>query len=46
MFGEALGVFIYVYCGVGATAAFYITSVAKVAGFGSLLTVSIHVPPH
>ncbi|KAK4702892.1 histone acetyltransferase, partial [Phenoliferia sp. Uapishka_3] len=41
MFGEFLGVFIYCFFGVGASAAFFITSVGKVAGFGSLLNIGI-----
>jgi len=36
---EAIGVFIYVYCGVGASAAFFTSSAAKQAGFGDLLTI-------
>lgn len=39
MFAEFLGVFIYCFFGVGATAAFFVTTVGKVAGFGSLLTI-------
>ncbi|KAG8857961.1 hypothetical protein FRB96_005452 [Tulasnella sp. 330] len=38
-FAEALGVFFYVYCGVGASAAFFVTSAAKQSGFGSLFTI-------
>ncbi|KAK4701785.1 hypothetical protein P7C70_g4444, partial [Phenoliferia sp. Uapishka_3] len=36
---EMIGVFFYVYSGIGASASFYVTSAAKVAGFGSLLTI-------
>lgn len=37
---EALGVFTYVYCGVGATAALYMSIASKEGpGFGSLFTV-------
>jgi len=38
-FAEALGVFLYVYCGVGASAAFFVTTAAKETGFGSLFTI-------
>ncbi|GJJ08641.1 hypothetical protein Clacol_002860 [Clathrus columnatus] len=37
--GEFTGVFFYVYCGVGATAANNIGNLGKIAGIGSLLTV-------
>ncbi|KAF8583721.1 aquaporin-like protein [Ramaria rubella] len=37
--GEFIGVYFYVYCGVGATAAFNIGNLAKEAGIGSLFTV-------
>ncbi|KAF8528335.1 aquaporin-like protein [Hysterangium stoloniferum] len=37
--GEFMGVFFYVYCGVGATAAFNIGTLAELPGIGSLLTV-------
>lgn len=36
-----MGVFMYVYAGLGASAAFFITSVAKEEGYGSLLTVGV-----
>ncbi|KAG8857972.1 hypothetical protein FRB96_005463 [Tulasnella sp. 330] len=38
-FAEAMGMFLYVYCGLGACAAFYTTSEAKASGFGSLFTI-------
>ncbi|KAG8998602.1 hypothetical protein FRB94_001380 [Tulasnella sp. JGI-2019a] len=38
-FAEALGVFFYVYCGMGASAAFFVTTAAKETGFGSLFTI-------
>lgn len=41
LFAEFLGVFTYVYCGVGATGSFYFSSAAKVAGFGSLLNIAL-----
>lgn len=34
-------ILVQVYCGIGATGAFYVSSAAKVAGFGSLLTVRV-----
>ncbi|KAF8583722.1 aquaporin-like protein [Ramaria rubella] len=37
--GEFIGVYFYVYCGVGVTAAFNIGNLAKEAGIGSLFTV-------
>ncbi|KAL8280828.1 hypothetical protein RQP46_006832 [Phenoliferia psychrophenolica] len=40
-FAEMLGVFIYCFFGVGASAAFFLTSVAKIAGFGSLLSIGL-----
>ncbi|KAM0748884.1 aquaporin-like protein [Meredithblackwellia eburnea MCA 4105] len=39
MFAETLGVFIYCLFGVGASATLFITTVGKVANFGSLLTI-------
>ncbi|GAA5823546.1 hypothetical protein JCM5353_006300 [Sporobolomyces roseus] len=38
-FAEFLGVGIYVFCGVGASATLLITTAAKLTGFGSLLTI-------
>jgi glycerol uptake facilitator-like aquaporin len=39
---EALGVFTYVYCGAGATAALFMSVASKEgSGFGSLLTVGL-----
>ncbi|TNY17268.1 aquaporin-like protein [Rhodotorula diobovata] len=38
---EAIGVFFYVFSGVGATATFFVTSAAKEEGYGSLLTVGL-----
>ncbi|KAG8885040.1 hypothetical protein FRB98_002040 [Tulasnella sp. 332] len=36
---EAIGVFFYVYCGLGASAAFFVTSAAKQSGYGDLFTI-------
>jgi len=36
---EAIGVFFYVYCGMGASAAFFTTVAGKESGFGDLFTV-------
>ncbi|KAI5477887.1 hypothetical protein MNV49_005780 [Pseudohyphozyma bogoriensis] len=41
MFAECLGVYIYCLCGVGASAAFFVTSAEKLSGFGSLLTIGL-----
>lgn len=38
---EAIGVFMYVFPGLGASAAFLVTTVAKEAGFGQLLNIGI-----
>jgi len=38
---ECVGVFIYTYLGISATAAFTVTTAAKVQGFGSLLTIGL-----
>ncbi|KAK4704391.1 hypothetical protein P7C70_g1825, partial [Phenoliferia sp. Uapishka_3] len=38
---EAIGVFFYVFAGVGATASFFVTSAAGVEGYGSLLTIGL-----
>ncbi|GAA5906932.1 hypothetical protein JCM6882_000005 [Rhodosporidiobolus microsporus] len=38
---EVVGVFIYVFCGLGATAAMVVTSAAKVEGFASLQTIAL-----
>ncbi len=38
---EFIGVFIYTFCGVGATAAFTTTTVAKLNNYGSVLGVSL-----
>ncbi|GAA6056076.1 hypothetical protein JCM3770_001954 [Rhodotorula araucariae] len=38
---EAIGVFFYVFSGVGATAAFMVTSAAKEQGYGSMLTIGL-----
>lgn len=40
-FAEALGVFIYVFGGLGATATLLITTAAKEQGFGSLFNVAL-----
>ncbi|GAA93901.1 uncharacterized protein L969DRAFT_92190 [Mixia osmundae IAM 14324] len=38
---ECIGVFFYVFCGISATASFYTSTVAKVAGFGSILNIAL-----
>lgn len=38
---EAIGVFMYVFPGLGASAAFLVTTVAKEPGFGALLNIGI-----
>ncbi|KAG8995517.1 hypothetical protein FRB94_009109 [Tulasnella sp. JGI-2019a] len=38
-FAEAMGMFLYVYCGLGAGAAFSTTASAGVSGFGSLFSI-------
>ncbi len=40
---EFTGVFLYCFCGVGATAAFTTSSAAKLAGFGGVLNVNCFV---
>ncbi|CEQ41292.1 SPOSA6832_03008 [Sporobolomyces salmonicolor] len=40
-FAEMLGVFFYVFSGIGASAAFLVTTAAKESGYGSLLTIAI-----
>jgi len=39
LIAETTGVFIYTYCGTGATASFMVSTVAKQAGYGDLLTI-------
>lgn len=39
--GEFMGVFFYVYCGVGATAAYNISNLSKLTGVGSLLNIGL-----
>ncbi|BGP17094.1 hypothetical protein JCM10213v2_005103 [Rhodosporidiobolus nylandii] len=41
MLAECVGVFFYVYAGVGASTAFLVTTAAKVSGYGSLLTIAL-----
>ncbi|KAK4687557.1 hypothetical protein P7C73_g2567, partial [Tremellales sp. Uapishka_1] len=41
MIAEFWGVFIYTFCGVGATAAFTVTAAAKLTGCGGVLNISI-----
>ncbi|GAA5853017.1 hypothetical protein JCM8547_004770 [Rhodosporidiobolus lusitaniae] len=41
MLAETIGVFMYVYAGVGASTAFLVTTAAKVSGYGSLLTIAL-----
>ncbi|KAG0665188.1 hypothetical protein C6P46_000285 [Rhodotorula mucilaginosa] len=38
---EAVGVFFYVYAGLGASATFFVTSAVKEAGFGGLLNIGL-----
>lgn len=38
---EMIGVFFYVFAGIGASASFYVTAATGEAGFGNLLTVGI-----
>ncbi|GAA5914039.1 hypothetical protein JCM5296_003839 [Sporobolomyces johnsonii] len=40
-FAEMIGVFFYVFPGIGASAAFMVTSAAKETGYGSLLTIGL-----
>ncbi|GAA6018240.1 hypothetical protein JCM10207_002879 [Rhodosporidiobolus poonsookiae] len=41
MLAEAIGVFMYVFPGVGATVTFLVTTVAKETGFGSMQTIAL-----
>ncbi|GAA6034515.1 hypothetical protein JCM8097_005369 [Rhodosporidiobolus ruineniae] len=41
MLAECVGVFFYVYSGVGASVAFLVTTAAKISGYGSLLTIAL-----
>lgn len=41
MIAEMIGVGIYCYCGIGATASYFVSTAAKVPGFGNIFNIAL-----
>lgn len=41
MLAELIGVGAYVYCGTGATASYFVSTAAKVPGFGNIFNIAL-----